>query len=124
LAKCAVCHNRIEPVGLGLETYDAVGQYRTMDVGKTIDPSGQLLIDDPSTKFADARGMTEFLAKDNRVASCIGQKLLTFALTRTPTETEVEYIGGLSKGNSDALANVIGTVVTGTPFRVRSGAGL
>jgi Protein of unknown function (DUF1585) len=64
------------------------------------------------------------LAKDNRVASCVGQKLLTFALARTPTQTEIEYIGGLTAGNSDTLANVISAVVTGTPFRVRSGAGL
>jgi len=123
-AKCAVCHNRIDPVGLGLENYDAVGQYRTMDVGKTIDPSGQLLVDDPTTKFADARGMSELLAKDNRVASCVGQKLLTFALARTPNDTEIQYVGGLTSGNSDTLASVITAVVTGTPFRVRSGAGL
>jgi hypothetical protein len=123
-AKCAVCHNRIDPIGLGLENYDAVGQYRTMDVGKTIDASGQLDPGDPNTKFADARGLTELLAKDNRVASCVGQKLLTFALTRTPTETEIEYIGALASGNSDTLASMITNVVTGTPFRVRSGAGL
>lgn len=123
-AKCAVCHNHIDPIGLGLENYDAVGQYRTMDVGKTIDASGQLDQDDPNSKFTDARGMTELLAKDNRVASCVGQKLLTFALTRTPTQTEIQYVGGLTSGNSDTLANVITAVVTGTPFRVRSGAGL
>jgi hypothetical protein len=123
-AKCAVCHNRIDPIGLGLENYDAVGQYRTMDVGKTIDPSGQLLVDDPTTTFADARGMTELLAKDNRVARCIGQKLLTFALTRTPTDTEIQYTGSLTNGNGDTLANVIAAIATGTPFRVRSGAGL
>ena len=64
------------------------------------------------------------MAKDNRVASCVGQKLLTFALARTPNETEIQYVGGLTSGNSDTLANVITAVVTGTPFRVRSGAGL
>jgi len=122
--KCAVCHNSIDPIGLSLENYDAVGQYRTMDVGKPIDPSGQLDPTDPNTKFADARGMAEFLAKDNRVASCVAQKLLTFALTRTPNETEIAYSGRRTSGNSGTLANVITAVVTGTPFRMRRGAGL
>ena len=37
---------------------------------------------------------------------------------------KIEYVGGLSSGNGDTLANEITAVVTGTPFRVRSGAGL
>lgn len=123
-AKCSVCHNLIDPIGLGLENYDAVGQYRTVDVGKVIDPSGQLNLADPNTTFADARGLSALLAADPRVARCLGQKLLTFALTRAPTSTEVDYIGGLTAGNGDSLSNVITKVVTGKPFRVRRGAGL
>jgi hypothetical protein len=123
-SSCAVCHNMIDPIGLGLENYDAVGQYRTMDVGKVIDASGQLDANDPSTAFTDAFGMTALLAKDNRVASCIAQKLLTFALTRAPTASEIDYVSALTAGNSDALGNVITKVVTGNPFRFRVGAGL
>ena len=122
--QCAVCHNRIDPIGLGLENYDAVGQYRTMDVGKVIDPSGQLDLADPKTAFSDARGLSALLAADPRVASCLGQKLLTFALTRAPTPSEVAYIGSLTTGNGDALSKLITKVITGTPFRVRRGAGL
>jgi Protein of unknown function (DUF1592)/Protein of unknown function (DUF1588)/Protein of unknown function (DUF1595)/Protein of unknown function (DUF1587)/Protein of unknown function (DUF1585) len=123
-ANCAVCHNRIDPIGLGLENYDAVGQYRTIDVGKVIDPSGQLDAADPKSTFADAAGLSALLAADPRVASCLGQKLLTFALTRAPTPTEVDYTGSLTTGNADSLSNLITKVVTGTPFRVRRGAGL
>jgi hypothetical protein len=121
MPKCAVCHNSIDPIGLSLENYDAVGQYRTMDVGKPIDPSGQLDPSDPNTKFTDARGMAELLAKDNRVASCMAQKLLTFALTRTPNDTEIEYNGGRTSGNSGTLANVIAAVVTGRPSACAAG---
>jgi len=53
--QCAVCHNRIDPIGLGLENYDAVGQYRTMDVGKVIDPSGQLDAADPNSAVCGRR---------------------------------------------------------------------
>ena len=121
---CAVCHNRIDPIGLGLENYDAVGQYRTMDVGKPIDATGQLDPNDENTKFADARGLVGLLSNDDRVASCLGEKMLTFALARHPTDAEVEYMTGRISGNGDTLANIIAKVVTSTPFRVRSGAGL
>jgi hypothetical protein len=121
---CAVCHDHIDPIGLALESYDAVGQYRTMDVGKVIDASGQLNRNDPSTAFTDAFGMTALLAKDNRVASCMAQRLLTFGLTRALNASEIEYVSGLPSGNSDSVASVITKVVTSTPFRARSGAGL
>lgn len=121
---CTACHDFIDPIGLALESYDAVGQYRTMDVGKVIDASGQLKASDPSTAFSDAFGMAALLAKDARVASCMAQRLLTFGLTRTLTDSEIDYVNGLTAGNSDSVASVITKVVSSTPFRVRSGAGL
>jgi hypothetical protein len=121
---CAACHDFIDPIGLALESYDAVGQYRTMDVGKVIDASGQLKANDPSTAFSDAFGMAALLAKDDRVASCMAQRLLTFGLTRKLNASELEYVRGLTSGNSDSVAGVITKVVTSTPFRARSGAGL
>ena len=123
-SQCAVCHDFIDPIGLALESYDAVGQYRTMDVGKVIDASGQLKENDPSTAFSDAFGMTALLATDDRVASCLAQRLLTFGLTRTLNSSEIDYARGLTSGNSDSVASVITKVVTSTPFRMRSGAGL
>ena len=40
---CASCHNLMDPLGLGLEHYDAIGQYRTEDDGFPVDASGQLI---------------------------------------------------------------------------------
>jgi len=124
---CGACHDRIDPLGLGLENFDAVGQYRAADTiagNKPIDASGQLVTNDPTTRFSDARGMTQVLAKDNRVASCVGQLLLTFALTRAPEDGEVAYTASRLSGNSDTLAKAITEVATGAPFRQRVSAGL
>src|SRR5690606_19387437 len=41
-AECAVCHNRMDPLGFGLENYDAIGAWRTKDGPFEIDPSGEL----------------------------------------------------------------------------------
>ncbi|MCU1330391.1 MAG: hypothetical protein JWN34_5761, partial [Bryobacterales bacterium] len=41
-AACAVCHNQMDPIGFGLENYDAAGQWRTKDGKFDIDSSGKL----------------------------------------------------------------------------------
>ncbi len=39
---CAVCHNKMDPLGFGLENYDAIGKWRTMDGKFPVDSSGTL----------------------------------------------------------------------------------
>ncbi len=41
-ADCAGCHNRMDPLGFGLENFDALGRWRTTDAGLTVDASGKL----------------------------------------------------------------------------------
>ena len=41
-AVCASCHNKMDPLGFGLENYDAIGKWRTMDGKFPIDSSGTL----------------------------------------------------------------------------------
>ncbi len=40
---CASCHARMDPLGLSLENFDAIGQWRTTDAGTPINASGVLL---------------------------------------------------------------------------------
>ena len=37
---CATCHSRMDPIGFGLENYDAIGGYRTMEAGQNVDSTG------------------------------------------------------------------------------------
>ena len=39
---CAVCHNRLDPLGFGLENYDGVGAWREQEAGQPVDASGTL----------------------------------------------------------------------------------
>ena len=39
---CATCHDRIDPIGFGLESYDVLGRWRTEDAGRRIDSRGRL----------------------------------------------------------------------------------
>src|SRR5213075_3369283 len=40
---CASCHNRMDPLGFGLENFDAVGRWRTELAGETVDASGTMI---------------------------------------------------------------------------------
>lgn len=122
-SSCNGCHSMMDPFGLALENYDAVGQWRTVDsnaLNKPIDASGQLDMNDPNTKFTDLHGLVPLLAKDTRVSKCVVQQLLTFALGRKPLTGEVADTAGRMAGNSDTLPKAILTVATSKPLRLRA----
>src|SRR6185312_13777440 len=57
-AVCASCHASMDPLGLSLENYDAIDQWRTTDAGNKIDASGVLL---DGTKVDGARALRDAL---------------------------------------------------------------
>ena len=57
---CAACHNLMDPVGLSLEKFDAVGRWRTAEDGAPIDASGGL---PDGSKFADVHGLEAALLR-------------------------------------------------------------
>lgn len=81
---CSVCHNMMDPIGLGLENYDAVGAYRTDDAGTTIDASGQL---PDGRSFSGRQELAALIAADPNYARCLARQLYTYALGRTPDTT-------------------------------------
>ena len=77
---CAACHARLDPLGFGLENFDAVGAFRDGDGGQPIDSSG-VLPNGPSF-----RGPVELkavlLTRQPAFARCFTEKLMTYALGR------------------------------------------
>jgi mono/diheme cytochrome c family protein len=79
-ATCAGCHNLMDPLGLALERYDAVGRRRTMDGGTPIDASGGT---PDGTRFTDVRGLeAALLRRPELFVGTFTEKLLTYALGR------------------------------------------
>jgi hypothetical protein len=61
---CMTCHSVINPLGFGLERFDAVGRLRQKENGKPINASGSYQVATGETvTFEGARGLAEFLAK-------------------------------------------------------------
>ena len=79
--KCASCHNRMDPLGLAFENFNAMGQWRDLERGHSIDASGQLISGEP---FAGARELKKILVANHRDAfyRCFIEKLLVYALGR------------------------------------------
>ncbi len=81
-ASCAVCHDRIDPIGFGLECFDAIGRRRETQAGQPLDTAGSL----PGGRtFAGPAELRALLAADYRdefVANLI-RRLLAFALGRS-----------------------------------------
>jgi hypothetical protein len=93
LPQCARCHDKIDPLGLALENYNASGQYRLQE---GFGYKGRIERDDPSID-ATARlpngtsinGPAELKravrAREDQFLHCLAQKLLTYALGREVT---------------------------------------
>jgi hypothetical protein len=120
--ECAVCHDTIDPLGLGLEHYDPVGMYRTMDGGKPIDASGNLPSNGPA--FEDALGMATLLAESEDFASCTIRHTLTYALVRGVTAADLPHIDEVRTrlmASEFTLEDLVIELVTSDMFRMRRG---
>jgi mono/diheme cytochrome c family protein len=78
--QCASCHNKIDPIGFGLENFDPIGRWRTVDGGKSIDATG--VLPDGGT-FSGPRELKQKLVKKKTdFYRNMAQTVLTYALGR------------------------------------------
>jgi Protein of unknown function (DUF1592)/Protein of unknown function (DUF1588)/Protein of unknown function (DUF1587)/Protein of unknown function (DUF1595)/Protein of unknown function (DUF1585) len=123
---CAVCHVVMDPLGFGLENYDAVGQYRTTDNGLPVDATGML---PDGRTFNGAAELESVIAKDPGFASCVTQKLYTYALGRGPDDSTPNHMDPATlQRDADAfraagypMAELVTAIVTGDTFLERRG---
>ncbi len=77
---CAVCHQKLDPLGFGLENFDAVGVWRSKENGKKIDSTGVL---PGGEKFDGPKQLkTILLGKKEIFTRNLADRLLTYALGR------------------------------------------
>jgi hypothetical protein len=117
---CASCHRKMDPLGFGLENFDAVGAWRTTDGKFPIDATGFLPDGDEFDGPEELRGV---LRKQPDVfARCLTSKLLTYALgrglERYDTRTVKRIASGLPARNYKFSALVL-EIVNSLPFQSR-----
>jgi hypothetical protein len=86
---CAGCHSLVDPTGVALERFDALGQYREQDDGQVIDVHSQVA----GKPFDGAVGLGQLLHDDPRATSCVARTLYATGTGRS-----------VSPGDRDALA--------------------
>lgn len=120
---CAGCHQLLDPVGLGLEHYDAIGLYRTDDGGKPVDANGELIGTDVDGPFVGAVPLGEKLAASETVEQCITRQWFRYATSRfEEDESEICTIKDLVSQFRDAgrsLEALPQAVVLSDAFRYR-----
>lgn len=119
---CATCHAKLDPLGFGLENFDAIGAWREQDNAKPIDSSGIL---PDGAKF---RGPIELrkvlLGKADLFRRCLAEKMLTYALGRGLEyydKCTVDEIVTKLKAGNDRFSVLLIAVTASDAFRMRKG---
>ena len=118
---CSVCHAPMDPLGLALENYDAVGRWRmTGEAGLPIDASGQL---PDGTAFHGPTGLRSLLLeRHHQFVATLTEKLLAYALGRGPEHFDRPTIRTITRNassNNYRWSSIIVGIVKSTPFRMR-----
>ena len=121
-AICATCHSRMDPIGFGLENYDAIGQWRTEDGKFPIEGTGSLT---NGKTFTGPAELEDVLAQQPDVfAGAITEKMLTYALGRGLEHYDrpavKQITANLARDNYRFSSLVLG-IVNSLPFQQRRG---
>jgi hypothetical protein len=120
-AKCAACHNLMDPVGLSLEKFDAIGRRRAVEEGTPIDASGGL---PDGSQFVDVQGLEQALLKHPEVlVGTLAEKLLTYATGRGVEYFDAPAIRTIvrkTRLQDFRLSSIVLEIVKSAPFQMRT----
>jgi hypothetical protein len=109
---CAGCHKLTDPIGLGLEQFDGVGEFRTTENGEPIDIAGDL----DGIPYREAKELGQVVRNNPATPSCLVNRVTTYALGRALTREESPLAAYLEKTfaeNKYSLPMLLRTIATG-----------
>jgi mono/diheme cytochrome c family protein len=119
---CAACHRNMDPLGFGLENYDAIGRWRDVDGEHPVDASGAL---PDGQRFATAGEMRALLVSQlPQFSRTLTQKMLTYALRRglKPYDRRtVDSIHRAVAADGYHFRTMVHQIVKSLPFQARRG---
>lgn len=119
---CAVCHNKLDPLGFGLENFDGIGAWRDVDNRKRIDASG--VLPDGAAFDGPAELRRVLVGKADQFRRCLAEKMLTYALGRGLEYYDKCVLDDLAKrlqDGGDRFSALIIGIVESDPFQKRRG---
>lgn len=117
---CRSCHQMMDPIGFGMENYDAIGAWRDMDNGAPVDSSGEL---PDGTSFNGTYELAALLAENDKYNHCLAEKTMTYALGRGTKYYDKPQLELLLKelGDDFGFRDLIAEIVVSPTFRMRRG---
>ncbi len=119
---CASCHAVMDPIGLGLENFNAIGQWRVTDGGLPVNASGEL---PDGNSFDDPLELLNILInREEDFARNFTRKLMTFALGRGLEYYDriaIDEILEQTKPNGYRIVDIATEIVLSRPFRYQRG---
>jgi hypothetical protein len=118
---CNSCHSQLNPLGFGLEHFDGIGAYRLTDNGQPIDATGNL---PDGTSFDGSVQMASVLKANPAVATCLAQKLFSYALGREPTASDGSTLAAFvaqAASNGNRLHDLVVAIASDSTFVTRRG---
>ncbi len=122
---CSSCHNRMDPLGLALENFNALGRFRDKERNQPIDAAGQLITGE---LFNTVQELKRTLVTNHRreFFRCLTEKLFTYALGRGveyyDTHTVDTIVERIEKADGKPSALLAG-IIESAPFQRRRAVG-
>lgn len=113
---CASCHNLMDPIGLGMENFDAMGRWRVTENGVTIDTSGDL----DGQSFGDAWELGSVLADNAELGPCFARNLYSYAVGHavdTGEEDAVDWLGDAFAHEGHRVQDLLLHLIDSPAFR-------
>ena len=122
---CSTCHALMDPLGLSMENFDAVGRWRTRgESNGPIDAAGAL--PGGMVTFQGVGGLRDsLLSRPDAFVTTVSEKLLAFALGRAPQFFDGPAVRGIVRTaarNDYRFSSVLMGIVTSAPFQMRQSA--
>lgn len=119
---CASCHARMDPIGFGLENFDAIGRWRDKENDHPIDASGEL--PDGSRFNGPAELKSILLKQKEQFARNLAEKMLTYSMGRGLEYYDKCTVDALMTAMRQAdyrFSSLVMAIVRSDPFTKRRG---
>lgn len=116
---CNVCHRLVDPIGLSLENFDAIGLYREDEDGSPIDATGEVVDSDIEGPYVGAVELAERLSESAQALDCVARQWFRFSFGRREATEDLPLIESLVaelNGNESDTANLLTAIATSDEF--------
>jgi hypothetical protein len=117
---CRSCHQLMDPIGLSLENYDAIGQWRMKDAGAPVDANGKMYDGTPLDGPVSLR--KAILNHSDAFIGTFTERILSYALGRVVDYRDMPMLRGIEAEagkNGNKFSAFVFAIVRSAPFQMR-----